>query len=418
MPSIFRETALKKLRDPEQLDSALTLASPKGWLALAAIGVVIAAVLIWAFVGTLPFQVQGLGILLRKGGVVFTVNAPSGGGTVSAIQVRVGDNVVTGQGVLTLTMPALEKQIEEAKRNLADLRSRYQRQSGFTQRDIARRKKNVESQVQALNEKITTTTQLQDFYDSLAKTEKNDLQKGYVTRQQYETTLSNLYSATQSIRDYRNQISQILTGQTEYENQLLRTLAEIEEQVIEAEGQVQVLETSLVTEAVIPSPTDGTVTEVAVQLGDVVVANQAVALIEQGGGELQLYGYFPVGQAKRVSAGMLANVTPTSVESDIYGSIRGSVTEVGALAETAEGVQSIVGNESVVQQIMAAGPPIQIVVSLERDPATVSGLKWSSSVGPPIPITPGTMANVRVTVRNDRPVDLVVPIYETWVGIH
>lgn len=418
MPSIFRETALKKLRDPEQLDSALTLASPKGWLALAAIGVVIAAVLIWAFVGTLPFQVQGLGILLRKGGVVFTVNAPSGGGTVSAIQVRVGDNVVTGQGVLTLTMPALEKQIEEAKRNLADLRSRYQRQSGFTQRDIARRKKNVESQVQALNEKITTTTQLQDFYDSLAKTEKNDLQKGYVTRQQYETTLSNLYSATQSIRDYRNQISQILTGQTEYENQLLRTLAELEEQVIEAEGQVQVLETSLVTEAVIPSPTDGTVTEVAVQLGDVVVANQVVALIEQGGGELQLYGYFPVGQAKRVSAGMLANVTPTSVESDIYGSIRGSVTEVGALAETAEGVQSIVGNESVVQQIMAAGPPIQIVVSLERDPATVSGLKWSSSVGPPIPITPGTMANVRVTVRNDRPVDLVVPIYETWVGIH
>lgn len=418
MPSIFRETALKKLRDPEQLDSALTLASPKGWLALAAIGVVIAAVLIWAFVGTLPFQVQGLGILLRKGGVVFTVNAPSGGGTVSAIQVRVGDNVVTGQGVLTLTMPALEKQIEEAKRNLADLRSRYQRQSGFTQKDIARRKKNVESQVQALNEKITTTTQLQDFYDSLAKTEKNDLQKGYVTRQQYETTLSNLYSATQSIRDYRNQISQILTGQTEYENQLLRTLAELEEQVIEAEGQVQVLETSLVTEAVIPSPTDGTVTEVAVQLGDVVVANQVVALIEQGGGELQLYGYFPVGQAKRVSAGMLANVTPTSVESDIYGSIRGSVTEVGALAETAEGVQSIVGNESVVQQIMAAGPPIQIVVSLERDPATVSGLKWSSSVGPPIPITPGTMANVRVTVRNDRPVDLVVPIYETWVGIH
>ncbi|QLH38211.1 MAG: NHLP bacteriocin system secretion protein [Defluviicoccus sp.] len=415
MPSIFRETALKKLRDPEQLDSALTLASPKGWLALAAIGVVIAAVLIWAFVGTLPFQVQGLGILLRKGGVVFTVNAPSGGGTVSAIQVRVGDNVVTGQGVLTLTMPALEKQIEEAKRNLADLRSRYQRQSGFTQKDIARRK-NVESQVQALNEKLLPPHNFKIFMIHL-QNRKNDLQKGYVTRQQYETTLSNLYSATQSIRDYRNQISQILTGQTEYENQLLRTLAELEEQVIEAEGQVQVLETSLVTEAVIPSPTDGTVTEVAVQLGDVVVANQVVALIEQGG-ELQLYGYFPVGQAKRVSAGMLANVTPTSVESDIYGSIRGSVTEVGALAETAEGVQSIVGNESVVQQIMAAGPPIQIVVSLERDPATVSGLKWSSSVGPPIPITPGTMANVRVTVRNDRPVDLVVPIYETWVGIH
>ena len=417
MPGLFRETALKKLRDPEQLDSAIKLASPRGWLALAAVGLVIASVVFWGFVGKLSFQVEGIGVVLREGGVVFDVNSP-GSGTVSRILIKVGDKVRTGQEVVRLSLPELDRQIEEARRSYTDLKSRYDRESEFVERDVSRREQNVQSQVHALEEKIGTATQRQEFFESLSKIEEQDLKKGYITRQQYESTLTSLYSATQEVRDYRNQVSSLLTDQVEYENELVRALADLELQVLDARGQFEVLETTLQTEAFIPSPTDGTVTEVSVQLGDVVIDNQIVSVVEQAGGDLQLYGYFPVGQAKRVSKGMLAQVSPTSVESDIFGTIRGSVIDVGSLVETSEGINAIVGNEQLVDQIMAAGPPIQILIALDKDSSTVSGLEWSSSVGPPIQITAGTMAGVRITVRDERPVDLVVPIYETWVGIN
>ena len=48
---------------------------------------------------------------------------------------------------------------------------------------------------------------------------------------------------------------------------------------------------------------------------------------------------------------------------------------------------------------MEQGPPIQVNVALHPDPATPTGYRWSSSRGPSLKISSGTLAAGNVVVR-------------------
>ena len=80
---IYRGEALQRLASPEQLDQLMPLTDPRGWLALAALGMVLAAVLVWACFGTVRVTVEAQGVLVRPGGVR-TVAAPREGSSASS----------------------------------------------------------------------------------------------------------------------------------------------------------------------------------------------------------------------------------------------------------------------------------------------------------------------------------------------
>jgi HlyD family secretion protein len=72
---IFRQSALERLSDPEQLDRLMLVTSPRGWLSLAAVCLVMATALGWSVFGRVPITVSGQGILLESG--VPTLAEPS-----------------------------------------------------------------------------------------------------------------------------------------------------------------------------------------------------------------------------------------------------------------------------------------------------------------------------------------------------
>jgi HlyD family secretion protein len=57
------------------------------------------------------------------------------------------------------------------------------------------------------------------------------------------------------------------------------------------------------------------------------------------------------------------------------------------------------------------------VVRLQRDEATVSGYRWAVGSGPPIRLTSGTLTKAEITTRQQRPIELVVPIMKRLTGI-
>ena len=91
----FRQAALDRLATPEQLDRALFVTTPRGWLAIAALGTIAGVVIVWAFLGEVATYVNANGILLSRGGTVVDVVA-AGSGTVARIAPAVGD-VVEGR---------------------------------------------------------------------------------------------------------------------------------------------------------------------------------------------------------------------------------------------------------------------------------------------------------------------------------
>lgn len=66
---IFRKEALDRLASPEQLDQLMSLTSPRGWIALGAVGMLLAMVIGWGFLGSIAVTVQGEGVLVRPHGV-------------------------------------------------------------------------------------------------------------------------------------------------------------------------------------------------------------------------------------------------------------------------------------------------------------------------------------------------------------
>ncbi|HRE48339.1 MAG TPA: NHLP bacteriocin system secretion protein [Aggregatilineales bacterium] len=80
---LFRKVALDRLSSPEQLDEMMRITNPRGWIALAAIGALLAALFLWGLFGNVPLVVTGEGLLTRGGGLI-TVTA-SAAGTVTLL---------------------------------------------------------------------------------------------------------------------------------------------------------------------------------------------------------------------------------------------------------------------------------------------------------------------------------------------
>ncbi len=99
---IFRKEALERMGSPEQLDQLMTVTSPRGWIALAAIGLALLLVILWSIFGKIATTVDGDGVLVRLGGV-HPVTATYDG-AVADVFVHIGDTVRPGQQLARLIL--------------------------------------------------------------------------------------------------------------------------------------------------------------------------------------------------------------------------------------------------------------------------------------------------------------------------
>jgi hypothetical protein len=97
---MFRKEALEKLSSPEQLDQLLKVTSPRGWLALLGLGLLIGAVVIWSIFGSIPSTIKGEGILIR-GDAIQLIDTPRAG-RVSKISANPGTNIQPNQLIATI----------------------------------------------------------------------------------------------------------------------------------------------------------------------------------------------------------------------------------------------------------------------------------------------------------------------------
>ncbi|MBI4276876.1 MAG: HlyD family efflux transporter periplasmic adaptor subunit [Armatimonadetes bacterium] len=97
---LFRPAALERLSSPDQLDQLLQVTSPKGWLALASLTVLIVGAVVWSIVGSLATTVRAQGVLIKKGGA--HVIASHAAGEITEVKVERGDVIARGQVVATV----------------------------------------------------------------------------------------------------------------------------------------------------------------------------------------------------------------------------------------------------------------------------------------------------------------------------
>ncbi|MBQ2948415.1 MAG: hypothetical protein IJD94_05500 [Clostridia bacterium] len=103
MKNLYRKSALERLSSPDQLDKVIRITSPLSWLALAAVTVVLAIVVTWSIVGTIPETISASGMIVAPAGTnaVYTDIT----GTVAATHVAVGSKIYMDTKVVTITTP-------------------------------------------------------------------------------------------------------------------------------------------------------------------------------------------------------------------------------------------------------------------------------------------------------------------------
>lgn len=90
--------------------------SPRGWMALGGIGLLIAAFLYWSIFGTLSTSITAEGVLIRPGGLKTVHTAFSG--SLSDIRVVENDLVKKGDVIAWLEQPELLEQIRQIKQRI------------------------------------------------------------------------------------------------------------------------------------------------------------------------------------------------------------------------------------------------------------------------------------------------------------
>src|SRR5271165_1571995 len=423
---LFRKEALERFSSPDNLEQLMPVAGAKDWLLIVVAGTLLALVGVWCVVGRVPTIATGRGVILRPRHV--TQAQAIAAGRILSLRVRAGDHVKKGDLIATVDQDDIVKRIEENRRAVEILEAQDRRKTAVessqlalqTQGDAMERS-GLEAQRINLQKSLSDATALRPVLETRAEAVRKLVKEGLLGSAAQE--VSDAQSARRDndakVYDYAarlgqidGQLQQIETRRAALAKQILADSTARRNEISQLHKPIDLDSFQIVRDGSIRSQYSGRVAEVMAAVGQVVPAGGRLLTLEtddpgdssQGEGLISI-SYYPVKDGKQIQPGMRIQVTPDTVERERFGGIQGAVTSVSPIPVTKEGAVGTIGNAEVVQNLMPDGVYIEVQARLERDPATASGYKWSSSRGPDnIRITSGLTNSARVTIEGRAPV--------------
>ncbi|MCC5872061.1 MAG: NHLP bacteriocin system secretion protein [Gammaproteobacteria bacterium] len=419
---LFRKAALERLSTPDQLDDAMQITTPMGWLALLALFMVVTGGVVWSVVGSAQIKVPGQGILIHPGGVLDVVSPVSG--PLAALLVRPGSRVTEGTVVGRVSQPDLEQQILEAQLALAELRLEREALESLHRAEL-------ESETAYSRERLAQIAETRQFLSerllALEEQYRNvELlwERRVIVRRQLIDAELEVNRTRQELAALDAELLILEKDATSSASRRTRESRDRDHAIASAERALAALVERRDRVTTIRSPYAGTVAEQKVNVGEQVVTgmplfsllpdDSAVAAV---GSETwqpapdRLVGvvYVSPVEGKGIRPGMRVEVDPTTVRREEFGTLRGIVREVAEVPSTTEGMMRILRNTGLVTALAGDTAPFQVTVELLIDPSTVSGYAWTSGGGPDQRLNPGTLAQAEVVTSEVRLIGLVIP---------
>jgi HlyD family secretion protein len=412
---IFRKAALERLSSPEQLDQAVTVVPRHSWIALAGVCLLAVAACLWATAGSVTTKAAGEGLIIRTGGVLNVV--AGGAGIVTSVKVAPGDQVQAGQVVAVISQPALAERIRSTELTLAQAREERTRilelRRGGARLEVeslSHRRANVEREIGNLEAQ-------QKLASEQIEVEEQLLAKGLITRQQVLATRQKATTLEGAIAAQRAELVQLEAQRYTTEAQPVETAAELEGKVADLERTLASLRKEMELASQVISPYGGEVIEVKSYAGGPIGFGDPVLSMQTDVVLLEALVYVPSDRAKEVHLGMPAEVSPSIVKREEFGFIRGKVSYVADYPATNAALMRNFQNETLVQTLTKAGPVTEVRVQLEADAGNATGFLWSSSRGPAMKITAGTLCDALVVTRTQHPWELFLPSLKAKLGV-
>lgn len=411
---MFRKAALAKLSSPEQLDSLMQVTTPKSWIGLLAVLVLILGGVVWGVLGRTAERISGAGILLREGGI-FAIES-RGTGIVKTVLVTVGDEVKTGQVVVEVSQPETEQELHQSEALLTELKGNSSRSA-----ELIRKSRDAElnSLVAERDRLLKNTEALVNhiaFLETRLRAQTEAARQGLITQDVRQATAQELDSARSTLIANQAQKAQLEAREAQIRNTADQSGFNLEQEVRRTERQIEIIKRRLAEASQIVATYPGKVVSRLVDAGQEVRQGAPVLFIELSDRPLQAVAFIPL-QGARVRPGMVAQMSPEGITWEEYGYMLGDVISVTQGPANPDSMNRILRNSQLVSQFTSGGSVYEMRIKLRLDAGTPSGFSWTSRQGPPIKFGSGTLLRVQIPVQEKRPIELVIPTLRRWIGI-
>lgn len=413
----FRSQALEALGSPEQLDQLIRVVPPRAWIILSGFYVLLISLIIWGIFGSIPTRVTGKGVLLAENGSVYNAVAPPGGGRVAEILVQSGQIVNKGDVIAHLDRPDLIAKLKVEQQYLANLKQEQTDLIAISARELTDRHNDIANQKASVEASLKDeTNNFQQIAPQLQVLE-DSYKKGLISWLDLSNVRQNYYSTADRIKQLQIQLTQLETQEDDFKDLWRQRLKDKDLLILGEEVKLNNLTADMEVSRAVQSPAEGIIISVNTAIGKIVPDGASIATITSLGQGLDALIFMLPHEGERVAPGMNGLVTPVTVESEEYGSMRGTVIAVSAFPEATETINALFHNDALTKQFVEAGAPTAIRIRIKRNPHTYSGYTWSSSKGPDKTFSPGTLAEARITVREQPPLSLIIPAFKKLLGI-
>lgn len=414
----FRKSALEKLSTPEKLDQLIKVTDRKAWIALLTIGMVIITAVLWSAFGKVKTKLDVIGII--QGGEVHEVVATSQGQLIE-LNVKIGTHVKKGDIIATLNQPELSQQIEDAKALLTDRKFEmgkivsYGGQGSQLQNEyISQTRRSIQGEIESERKKLS-------FLYNQLDSENTLLSKGLIIKSQVANTRQQIEASKNAIERLKGQMAETSSQENNVSFDLQQKLTLQNQRIAEAQRNLDFLSERFDNQKNIRSPYDGEVVEVLTDRGVVVsMGTPLFKLKNQKDTNKKITSvlYIPSKDGKKIKKGMEALVSPSTVQPQEYGFIKGKVTYVSDFPITQQGMLNSVKNDQLAKGLLSMGPLFEVHVDFEKDPNSFSGFGWTSAKGPDVKIKEGTSCMGKITIYEESPITIVVPAFKKFFDLY
>jgi HlyD family secretion protein len=412
----FRAIALERAASPEQLDHLVGITRPVDWVFGFVILLALGTAISWSVVGSIPTRTPAEGILISGGGRVVDA-VSSAPGRLASMEVAVGDRVSQGQLIARIAQTDIEQRHRSAVEVYQERERDHSNVKSKIALELAAKAKNFVKLEEAFNQIIVATDQRIDYLTTDVKNLEGLLTKGFSTRRAVEDRRRELVDARQRREDAQNEILKLRAQKTDLETQREREVQESEFRLNEARRQMDQFAGELGRNTQVTSPIEGRVLEIKVSAGSVLTIGTPVVAVEAEGTTLEALIYIPADRGKAVKPGMEVRIEPSTVKREEFGTMVGTVVTVSEFPITPQGMAAVLHNDSLVRRFSNEGSPYAALVRLQPDGTNPTGYRWAVGSGPDLKLTSGTLTRAEITTREQRPLELVVPMLKRLTGI-
>jgi HlyD family secretion protein len=416
---LFRKVALEKLASPEQLDQLLRVTGARGWLALVAVGALLAVAVVWSVLGRVPTTVSGSGILVNRANPMEVVAAH--GGTLMDVKVQVGDEVSAGQVIADVAQPDLAEQLRCSRDELAELKDN---QVVLDQRDKVARDLEMKAISQlrtAILEFIATAEKRRVTLQGVISKYRTLVARGAGNESEVLAVEQNLDLIDKEVAESRVRLKELVAREEQLEQSVRKDSLTRQLHINDVKRTIAGLEERLGRTGHVVSPFSGRVAEVRVSRRYTEIKTGTPILLLVPGDEqedLMAMVYVPAAEGKRVAEGMRVEVCPSTVRREEHGYLVGEVIAVAELPTTEQAMLAHLSDAGLVQAfVKTSGIPLEVQVRLRPDSHTPSGYEWSSVQGPPTRLSRGTLCTASFVVKEQRPISLALPLIKDKLGL-